>query len=47
MDGGVFVSHAGMPNEKIETDLRKLRGGDARAGYLSIIMIHSNGKEGE
>lgn len=46
MDGGVFVSHAGMADEKIETDLHSLRGSDATAGYLSIIMIHSNGKEG-
>ncbi len=38
LEAGVFVSHAGMPNEHVETDLRKLRGCDQRTGYLSIIL---------
>ncbi len=38
LDSGVFISHAGMYNEHLETDLRKLRGCDQRTGYLSIIL---------
>jgi precorrin-2/cobalt-factor-2 C20-methyltransferase len=43
MDNGVFVSHAGMDAQRIETDLRTLRGQDAEAGYLSIILIRGKG----
>jgi precorrin-2/cobalt-factor-2 C20-methyltransferase len=42
MEGGVFVSHAGMTEEWIETDLRKLRGCGERAGYLSVILAKPN-----
>jgi precorrin-2/cobalt-factor-2 C20-methyltransferase len=45
LDRGVFVSHVGMENERVETDLRNLKGEEAEAGYLSIILIH--GKAGE
>ena len=36
--GSVLVSRAGMPGERIETDIRKLRGEGAEAGYLSVIL---------
>lgn len=38
LESGVFASHLGMPGEQVETDLRKLRGCDEKAGYLSIIL---------
>ncbi|MDD5348823.1 MAG: precorrin-2 C(20)-methyltransferase [Chthoniobacteraceae bacterium] len=37
----VFVQRAGQPTQRIETDLRKLRGQDAEAGYLSVILVHT------
>ena len=40
IDQGVFVSHAGMANQRVETDLRTLRKESAEAGYLSIILVH-------
>jgi precorrin-2/cobalt-factor-2 C20-methyltransferase len=43
MENGVFVSHAGMDAQRIESDLRSLRGQDAEAGYLSIILIRGKG----
>ncbi len=44
IDRSVFVSHAGMENERVETDLRLLRAEDPQAGYLSIILIHAGEK---
>lgn len=41
LDTSVFVSRAGMPDERVETDLRKLRGADRTAGYLSIILVQA------
>jgi hypothetical protein len=38
----VFVQRAGQPTQRIELDLRKLRGEDAQAGYLSVILVHAN-----
>lgn len=35
----VFVSHVGMDNQRIETDLSKLRGEEADIGYMSIILV--------
>jgi precorrin-2/cobalt-factor-2 C20-methyltransferase len=35
----VFVSHAGMDDQRIETDLSKLRGEEADTGYMSIILV--------
>ena len=37
-DGSVFVSRAGMAGERVETDIRKLRGEEAETGYLSVIL---------
>jgi precorrin-2/cobalt-factor-2 C20-methyltransferase len=42
-DGSVFVSRVGMAGERIETDIRKLRGEGVEAGYLSVIL--SRGEE--
>jgi len=38
----VFVSRAGMPDQRIETDLRILRNACPEEGYLSIILIHAS-----
>ncbi|MBN1602276.1 MAG: precorrin-2 C(20)-methyltransferase [Chitinispirillaceae bacterium] len=35
----VFVSHAGMADQRIETDLTLLRNEDQKTGYLSTILI--------
>jgi precorrin-2/cobalt-factor-2 C20-methyltransferase len=37
----VFVSHAGMSQQRIETDLRRLRGEAEEIGYLSIIIVQA------
>jgi precorrin-2/cobalt-factor-2 C20-methyltransferase len=37
----VFVSHAGMGQQRVETDLRRLREEEPEAGYLSIILVHA------
>lgn len=39
LESGVFVAHAGMPNQRVETDLRALRGQGPETGYLSIILV--------
>ncbi|MGA2402594.1 MAG: precorrin-2 C(20)-methyltransferase [Syntrophobacteraceae bacterium] len=41
MDQAVFVSSAGQDTQRTETDLRKLRAEGQKAGYLSIILIHT------
>lgn len=46
IENGVFVSHAGMDNQRIETDLRRLRGEYAEAGYLSTLIFHAKGGKG-
>ena len=43
IDGSAFVSHAGMPNQRVETDLRRLHRESAESGYLSIILVHAAG----
>jgi len=40
-DRSVFVSHAGMPDERVETNLHVLEKAGAEAGYLSIILVHA------
>ena len=44
IDSAVFVQRAGQPTQRIELDLRKLRGEGGEAGYLSVILIHANRK---
>ncbi len=41
LDQAVFVSRAGQPDQRLETDLRKLRAEGPEAGYLSIILVHA------
>ncbi|MBI3925663.1 MAG: precorrin-2 C(20)-methyltransferase [Armatimonadetes bacterium] len=41
LDRGAFVARAGQDGQRIETDLRKLRGDSERAGYLSIILVEA------
>jgi precorrin-2/cobalt-factor-2 C20-methyltransferase len=45
IEHGVFVSHAGMESERVETNLRNLRGERPEKGYLSIILIHAKSQE--
>jgi precorrin-2/cobalt-factor-2 C20-methyltransferase len=45
LDQAVFVSHAGMPQQHVETDLRRLRGLSEKAGYLSIVIIQADRSE--
>lgn len=42
----VFVSKAGMPDQRIETDLSKLRGASEETGYLSIMLIQTGDAPG-
>lgn len=42
LDQAVFVSHAGMPEQRVETDLRRLRGLAEEAGYLSILIVQAS-----
>ena len=41
LDHAVFVAHAGMANQRVETDLRSLRGLPEEAGYLSLLLIEA------
>lgn len=45
IETGVFASHVGMADEKVEADLQRLRGCDQKTGYLSIILA-GTGMEG-
>lgn len=40
LSSGVFVSRAGMEDQKIETDLGNLKGNNPETGYLSIMLLH-------
>jgi precorrin-2/cobalt-factor-2 C20-methyltransferase len=44
MDKAVFVARAGQKGQRIETDLRRLKAEDPEAGYLSILLVHAEGK---
>jgi len=41
IEQSIFVSHAGMEDQRVETDLRFLRKERPEAGYLSIILVHA------
>jgi precorrin-2/cobalt-factor-2 C20-methyltransferase len=41
IDDAVFVANAGMEDQRLETDLRKLKDEDPETGYLSIILVHA------
>ena len=45
MDRAIFVSHAGMEKQQIETDLRNLKTQNPEQGYLSIILVHARTQE--
>jgi precorrin-2/cobalt-factor-2 C20-methyltransferase len=45
IDESVLVSHAGMEHQRVETNLRSLRGEGPEAGYLSIILVHTKGNK--
>ena len=45
LEASVFVSHATMADERIETDLRRLKAEGPEAGYLSIILVHAGRSE--
>jgi precorrin-2/cobalt-factor-2 C20-methyltransferase len=42
LDKAVFVSRAGQEGQRVETDLSKLKFEEARAGYLSLILVHAS-----
>jgi precorrin-2/cobalt-factor-2 C20-methyltransferase len=44
LESSVFVSHATMAEQRIETDLRRLKAEGPEAGYLSIILVHTGNK---
>ena len=45
LERSVFVAHAGRPQQRVETDLRRLRGLAANTGYLSILIVQANPEE--
>lgn len=45
LDRSVFVARAGMAGQRIETDLRRLRGEDGKTGYLSVILVRTEREE--
>jgi len=45
MDAGIFVSRAGMPDQRVEVNLNNLKNAGAEAGYLSIILVHTGGRK--
>lgn len=47
IDDAVFISRAGHYAERVEVDLRKLKGENPEAGYLSIILLHNYFKKRE
>ncbi len=46
LEASVFVSHATMAGQRIETDLRRLKVDGPEAGYLSIILVHAGERKG-
>ena len=44
LTSGVFISRAGLPRQRIETDLRNLQPIDPETGYLSILLVHAGRK---
>jgi precorrin-2/cobalt-factor-2 C20-methyltransferase len=41
-DRTVFVSHAGMEQQHVETDLRRLRAMPEETGYLSLLLVQTD-----
>lgn len=44
LERSVFVARAGLPDQRVETDLRRLRGADPEVGNLAVILIHTEKK---
>jgi hypothetical protein len=42
----VLVSHAGMPEQRVETDLGRLRAQPQEAGYLATLIVHAGEDNG-
>ncbi|MDI9551681.1 MAG: precorrin-2 C(20)-methyltransferase [Bacteroidota bacterium] len=40
IEDAVFVARAGQAGQWIETDLKKLKTSNAKAGYMSVILVH-------
>jgi precorrin-2/cobalt-factor-2 C20-methyltransferase len=45
LDRSLLVSRVGMDQQRIETDLRALRGSSSDVGYLSIILVPADEEE--
>jgi precorrin-2/cobalt-factor-2 C20-methyltransferase len=45
LERAVFVAHAGMAAERVETDVRRLRGLKPAVGYLSILIVQAGPEE--
>jgi precorrin-2/cobalt-factor-2 C20-methyltransferase len=43
LDHTVFVSRAGMPEQYVEIDVRRLRALPEQAGYLSVLIVQAGG----
>jgi precorrin-2/cobalt-factor-2 C20-methyltransferase len=41
----VFVAYAGMSNQRVETDLGRLRGEPDEAGYLSLLIVEAGRRD--
>ncbi len=39
LDRSVFVSRSGLPDQRVETNLKRLRGADEKAGNLAVIIV--------
>ena len=42
LERSVFVSRAGLPGQRVETDLRCLRDADEDAGNLAVIIVQAS-----
>jgi precorrin-2/cobalt-factor-2 C20-methyltransferase len=41
----VFISRAGLPGQRVELDLGRLDPETPETGYLSVILVHANGRK--
>ena len=44
LEHAVFVARAGLPDQRIETDLNNLRGADDKAGNLAVILVDTTAR---
>lgn len=45
LERSVFVSRAGMPEQRVEHDLNRLRGADEKTGNLAVIIVQGIAKQ--